>query len=87
LPYIYRPQTTDSQGKHLYPKPTVNGQQTAIVVGNSDPIHTDRDHRIKIQYHWQRGDQSHSRLSHPYADDHTTAPGNYNFFKKMETKK
>ncbi|WP_162085389.1 type VI secretion system Vgr family protein [Sulfuriferula nivalis] len=71
----YRPQTEDGHGKRLHPKPTVSGQQTAIVVGNDDPIHTDRDHRIKIQYHWQRGDLSHSRLSHPYADDHTAAPG------------
>jgi type VI secretion system secreted protein VgrG len=71
----YRPQTDDGHGIRLHPKPTVNGQQTAIVVGNSDPIHTDRDHRIKIQYHWQRGEQSHSRLDHPYPDDHVAAPG------------
>ena len=70
----YRPPSTQ-QGKHLHPKPTVQGQQTAIVVGNSDPIHTDRDHRIKVQFHWQRGDQSHSRLNHPYPDDQTAAPG------------
>ncbi|MFA5170826.1 MAG: type VI secretion system Vgr family protein [Sulfuriferula sp.] len=72
----YRPQTTDGQGRHLHPKPTVHGQQTAIVVGDGNPLHTDRDHRIKIQFHWQRGEQSHSRLDHPYPDDHTSAPGN-----------
>ena len=70
----YRPPSSH-EGKHLHPKPTVHGQQTAIVVGDNGPLHTDRDHRIKIQFHWQRGDQSHSRLSHPYADDHTAAPG------------
>ena len=73
----YRSQTSDEHGVKLHPKPTVRGQQTAIVVGNSDPVHTDRDHRIKIQYHWQRGEQSHSRLSHPYPDDHSTAPGDH----------
>ena len=72
----YRPQTTDGHGVRLHPKPIVRGQQTAIVVGNDDPLHTDRDHRIKIQYHWQRGDNSHSRLTHPYPSDHTAAPGN-----------
>jgi len=45
-------------------RPTVQGQQTAIVVGPSgSPIHTDRDHRVKVQFHWQRGDSSHSRLA------------------------
>lgn len=45
-------------------RPTVQGQQTAIVVGPPGaPIHTDRDHRVKVQFHWQRGDGSHSRLA------------------------
>jgi type VI secretion system secreted protein VgrG len=38
------------------------------------PIHTDRDHRIKVQFHWQRGAQSHSRLEHPSPDGHIGAP-------------
>ncbi len=29
------------------------------------PVHTDRDHRIKVQFHWQRGAGSSSRLDHP----------------------
>ena len=34
-------------------RPNVKGQQTAIVVGASgSPIHTDRDHRVKVQFHW-----------------------------------
>jgi uncharacterized protein (DUF2345 family) len=53
----------------------VQGQQTAIVVGPPGaPIHTDRDHRIKVQFHWQRGTASHSRLEHPEPDGHTGAP-------------
>jgi type VI secretion system secreted protein VgrG len=63
----------------LHPLPTVAGQQTAVVVGPPGaPIHTDRDHRVKVQFHWQRdaGTQAaHSRLSHPNKDGHTGAPG------------
>jgi len=56
-------------------RPTVQGQQTAIVVGPSGaPIHTDRDHRIKVQFHWQRGDNSHSRLSPALQAGDTGAP-------------
>jgi type VI secretion system secreted protein VgrG len=46
-------------------KPTVWGAQTALVVGtqNSDAdgssnvVTTDRDHRVKVQFPWQRGEQ------------------------------
>lgn len=41
-------------------------------------IHTDRDHRVRIQFHWQRGragQPSHSRLEHPAPDGHVGAPG------------
>jgi type VI secretion system secreted protein VgrG len=41
------------------------GVQTAIVVGVGTPVHTDRDHRIKVQFHWQRGAGSSARLDHP----------------------
>lgn len=72
----YRPSRTDGQGQLLHPRPTVQGQQTAIVVGPpGSVIHTDRDHRIKIQFHWQRGESSHSRLTHPSPDGHGGAPG------------
>jgi type VI secretion system secreted protein VgrG len=48
----------------LSPRPNVHGVQTAIVVGLGAPIHTDRDHRVKVQFHWQRGDAgSHRALS------------------------
>ncbi len=62
----YRASRTDGHGRLLHPSPTVKGQQSAIVVGPAGAvIHTDRDHRVKVQFHWQRGVQSHSRLAHP----------------------
>lgn len=45
-------------------RPNAQGVQTAIVVGLGAPLHTDRDHRIKVQFHWQRGGQSSHRLEH-----------------------
>ncbi|MBN4678634.1 type VI secretion system tip protein VgrG, partial [Pandoraea nosoerga] len=53
-----RPQQSDEQGRALHPRPTVNGSQTALVIGADGPVHTDRDHRIKVQFHWQRGARS-----------------------------
>jgi type VI secretion system secreted protein VgrG len=76
----YRSLRSDQHGQLLHPKPTVAGQQSAIVVGPAgNVIYTDRDHRIKLQFHWQRGTASnnaHSRLAHPQADGHTGAPAN-----------
>jgi type VI secretion system secreted protein VgrG len=73
----YRSLYADQHGRLLHPKPTVHGQQTAIVVGPAgQALYTDRDHRIKIQFHWQRGRNSHSRLDHPAASGHTGAPAN-----------
>ena len=71
----YRSSGADQRGRLLHPRPTIHGQQTAIVVGPAGAmVHTDRDHRIKVQFHWQRGDASHSRLSHPAPDGHSGAP-------------
>jgi type VI secretion system secreted protein VgrG len=73
----YRSLHADQHGRLLHPKPTVHGQQTAIVVGPAgQALYTDRDHRIKIQFNWQRGRNSHSRLDHPAASGHTGAPAN-----------
>ena len=37
------------------PKPTVQGPQTAVVVGpSSDEIYTDKYGRVKVQFHWDR---------------------------------
>ncbi|GAB3454694.1 type VI secretion system Vgr family protein [Massilia terrae] len=66
-------------GGPMRPRPTVRGQQTAVVVGPPGAaIHTDRDHRVKVQFHWQRGagnQPSHNRLSHPNPEGQTGAPG------------
>ncbi|MES2319855.1 MAG: type VI secretion system Vgr family protein [Pseudomonadota bacterium] len=77
----FRNSTVGGHGLLLNPRPSVQGQQTAIVVGPAGSvIHTDRDHRIKVQFHWQRGaadgDLSHSRLNHPAPAGHTGAPAN-----------
>lgn len=59
-----RPQQTDANGAKLHRRPQVWGTQTAVVVGLDEPVHTDRDGRIKVQFHWQRGANSSHRLSH-----------------------
>ncbi|CAH0350696.1 type VI secretion system Vgr family protein [Aquabacterium sp. CECT 9606] len=59
-----RPLLVDEQGCRLHPRPSVDGTQTALVVGLSEPVHTDRDGRIKVQFHWQRGANSSHRLGH-----------------------
>ncbi|CAJ0699082.1 hypothetical protein LMG18091_02845 [Ralstonia wenshanensis] len=69
----YRPQLQDEHGRQLHPRPTVVGTQTALVVGSGGPVHTDRDHRIKIQFHWQRGARSASRQAHPAGEDNARA--------------
>jgi len=61
----YRPKTAEGYGLRAHPVPTVSGGHSAIVVGDGAPIHTDRDHRIKVQQHWQRGENAASRLGHP----------------------
>ncbi|MFC0251172.1 type VI secretion system Vgr family protein [Massilia consociata] len=72
----YRSSGMHRSGRILHPRPTVRGQQTAIVVGAPGAVvHTDRDHRIKVQFHWQRGAASHGRSDHPHPDGHTGAPG------------
>ena len=70
----YHVANQDDHGRRLYARPAIHGMQTAIVVGPAGaPIHTDRDGRIKVQFHWQRGSQSASRLAHPSGEDN--APG------------
>lgn len=57
----------------LFDRPRIRGVQTAVVVGSGvAPVHTDRDNRIKVQFHWQRGDKSSHRLSHSAGSN---APG------------
>jgi len=39
--------------RHI-PKPTANGVQSALVVGHgTEPLETERDHRIKLRFAWQ----------------------------------
>ena len=59
------------------PKPAIQGPQTAIVVGRQgDEIHTDRQGRIKVRFHWDRhgrGDEHSScwiRVAQPWAGQH-----------------
>ena len=63
----WRPVLEDDNGILLNPRPTVSGVQTAIVVGAqgegaqagaAGEIHTDALHRVRVQFHWQRGRQS-----------------------------
>lgn len=58
----------------LTPKPTIQGPQTAIVVGPAgDEIYTDEHGRVKVQFHWDRYGESNEksscwvRVSQPWA--------------------
>ncbi|KAB7769102.1 type VI secretion system Vgr family protein [Xanthomonas maliensis] len=69
----YRPQTEDGHGARLHPKPTVTGTLSAIVVSDGAPLQSDRDHRIKVQFPWQRGGNASGGQAHPSGEDN--APG------------
>ncbi|MBS0394488.1 MAG: type VI secretion system tip protein VgrG [Proteobacteria bacterium] len=63
----FRPQRTT-------PKPSVQGPQTAVVVGPSgEEIHTDKYGRVKVQFHWDRDGKKNEnsscwmRVSQPWA--------------------
>lgn len=57
------------------PKPTAPGAQVALVVGVAgEEITTERDHRVKVQFPWQRGERAASgQGTHPSTSN---APGN-----------
>jgi type VI secretion system secreted protein VgrG len=44
--------------------PTAAGMQSALVTGDK-AVHTDRDARVRVQFHWQRGAQGSHRLPLP----------------------
>ena len=69
----------------LHPRPTIVGVQTALVVGLGEPVHTDRDHRIKVQFHWQRGGNSSHRLDHPDGDNAPASDGSYTWVRVGES--
>ncbi|MDO9352823.1 MAG: type VI secretion system tip protein TssI/VgrG, partial [Solirubrobacteraceae bacterium] len=63
----------------LVRKPTAPLNQTALVVGiGNEPLTTDRDHRVKVQFAWQRGLRPNAGgLAHASsADSRGNAPGN-----------
>ncbi|WP_284618494.1 type VI secretion system Vgr family protein [Aquabacterium humicola] len=57
----------------LQARPLISGVQTAQVVGLGEPVHTDRDHRLKVQFHWQRGSRASHRLEAPSGADDAPA--------------
>uniref|UniRef100_Q47E23 Rhs element Vgr protein n=1 Tax=Dechloromonas aromatica (strain RCB) TaxID=159087 RepID=Q47E23_DECAR len=69
----WRPLSSDSHGRNIHPRPTINGTLTAVVVGNGQPTHTDRDRRVRVQFPWQRGAQSAGRSEHPTGADNGPA--------------
>ncbi|AYH41945.1 type VI secretion system Vgr family protein [Azoarcus sp. DN11] len=75
----WRPLMHDGHGRTIHPRPTATGPATAIVVGDCTgrgepaPTHTDRDHRIRVQFHWQRGSRAASRQPHPGGSDNAPA--------------
>jgi type VI secretion system secreted protein VgrG len=69
---VWRP-LRQQHGSSTYPRPTVAGVHTGVVVGTGEPTHTDRDHRIKVQFPWQRGSRSASALAHPSGQDNAPA--------------
>lgn len=70
----YRPQENGAHGVRSHPEAVMPGAQTAIVVGADAPVHTDRDHRVRIQHHAQRGRNAASREAHPRESN---APGDH----------
>ncbi|WP_136418080.1 type VI secretion system Vgr family protein [Herbaspirillum sp. ST 5-3] len=68
------PRATPIRPGYHFPKPVAPGVQTALVVGvASEEITTERDHRIKIQFLWQRGARATpGQLEHPMSSN---APG------------
>jgi type VI secretion system secreted protein VgrG len=79
LAIAYRASAQDGQGRQIHLKPNAPGSQTALVIGApGQQLSTERDHRIKVQFAWQRGNEStnrsQSRLSHPAPGGHSGAP-------------
>jgi type VI secretion system VgrG family protein len=72
-PQRYRPQ--HAAGKSLHPSAITRGAQTAIVVSDGEPLLADRDNRIKIQLHWQRGSKSAGLRDHAQGIDNAPANG------------
>lgn len=66
----YRPIAADRRAPVRWAAAPVSGAHSAIVAGQEhEPVHTDRDHRVIVQQHWQRGENAASRLDHPRASN------------------
>ncbi len=67
----WRPILADGTGARMNPRATAPGPMTAIVVGpqgettpnGADELWCDRLGRIKVRFHWQRGEQPDDRLT------------------------
>jgi type VI secretion system VgrG family protein len=82
----WRPLAVDRRGALLHPKPTVAGLHSGIVVGlDGADLHTERDHCIKVQMHWQRGARSHSRRDHPQGNDNAPAHAGASAWMRVAT--
>jgi type VI secretion system secreted protein VgrG len=69
------PRSLPIRPSYWKPKPIAPGAQIALVVGvQGEEITTERDHRVKVQFPWQRGDAAVSGQGlHPSTSN---APGN-----------
>jgi type VI secretion system secreted protein VgrG len=58
------PHDTSFHPPRLTPKPSVNGVQSAVVVGPpGEEIYTDEYGRVKVRFHWDRTDNDHDKRS------------------------
>ena len=84
-PSLFDPHATASLSQpdvRLSVRPSVRGTQTAIVVGDGDAdLHTDRDNRVRVQFHWQRGGGSSHRLSADGGDNAPAAAGSFTWVR------
>jgi len=78
------PVRAPASARGLHPKPTVHGVQTAIVVGAGGPVHTDRDHRIQVQFHWQRGSQASHGLAATQGDNAPASDASFTWVRVAE---
>lgn len=69
----FRPRLFDANGAPVMRRPRVSGLQTAVVVGPpGSPVFTDRDHRIQVQFDWQRGSRAENGLTRPDGADNAS---------------
>ena len=55
-------------------KPTAAGMQTALIVGlQNEALTTDREHRVKVQFAWQRGEQPNAGGINPLPNAHESS--------------